>query len=71
MVAREGLGALTLADPRHERCPIPGHTLVDPDMAVRVADVVVILEHNPAFRRLGTDAFARPSVLDTVGLLDT
>jgi UDP-N-acetyl-D-mannosaminuronic acid dehydrogenase len=71
MIAAEGLGTLSLADPRLDESPVPGHDLVDADMAVRIADIVVILDANPAFRRLGTEAFARPSVLDAVGLLDT
>jgi UDP-N-acetyl-D-mannosaminuronic acid dehydrogenase len=66
---REGIGELAVVEPHLSRSPIAGLELVDPETALKNADIVVILVAHRAFSRLRRDWFMQPSVVDTVGLL--
>ncbi|MEM7153716.1 MAG: UDP-N-acetyl-D-mannosamine dehydrogenase [Myxococcota bacterium] len=61
---------LMLVEPHLAECPIEGLQLHDAEAALREADVVVILVGHRQFRRLSRELFTRPSVIDTVGLLE-
>ena len=61
---------LMLVEPHLSECPIEGLELHDAEAALREADVVVILVAHRQFRRLSRELFTRPSVIDTVGLLE-
>ena len=69
IVAREGLGQLLAVDPALSASPIPGVPLVGLDEALRRADIVVVLSEDPSFATAPRELFARPSVIDTLGVL--
>lgn len=71
MLVREDLGTLLLVEPHLEQSPIPGGDLVDTELALALADIVVVLVAHSAFARVPAAAFTRPCVIDTVGLTDT
>ncbi len=71
LIARERLGRLVVVDPRLESSPIPGAPLVSTADALRIADIVVVLSHHPSFVTAPAELFARPSVIDTLGVLAT
>ena len=60
---------LLVVEPHLRRCPIEGLELVEPEVALQQADIVVILVAHRQFGRLPRELFTRPSVIDTVGLL--
>lgn len=60
---------LRVVEPHLRACPLPGLTLYEPEVALRDADVVVILVAHRQFQRLPRELLTRPSVIDTVGLL--
>ncbi len=61
---------LLVVEPHLERSPIEGLELQPAERALRAADIIVILVAHRAFRRLPSDLFIGPSVIDTVGLLN-
>ncbi|MCB9752058.1 MAG: UDP-N-acetyl-D-mannosamine dehydrogenase [Myxococcales bacterium] len=67
---REGGCELLVVEPHLERSPLPGLELVPVERALRAADIVVILVAHRVFRRLPSDMFIGPSVVDAVGLLN-
>lgn len=69
MVAREGLGEVLVVDSSVEHCPVDGAALVSLDRALRTADIVVLLTPDPAFESAPRELYARPCVIDTLGLL--
>lgn len=68
MLVREEVGTLLLVEPHLEQSPIPGVDLVDTELGLALADIVVILVAHSSFKRVPTGAFTRPCVIDTVGL---
>jgi UDP-N-acetyl-D-mannosaminuronic acid dehydrogenase len=69
IIAREGLGQLVVVDPALSASPIPGVPLVGLDEALRRADIVVVLNEDPSFAAAPRELYARPSVIDTLGVL--
>ncbi len=61
---------LLVVEPHLRACPIAGLSLHEPEVALRQADIAVILVGHRQFRRLPREAFTRPSVIDMVGLLE-
>ncbi len=70
MLVREDVGTLLLVEPHLEQSPIPGVELVDTELALALADIVVVLVAHSAFARIPAAAFTRPCVIDTVGLTE-
>jgi UDP-N-acetyl-D-mannosaminuronic acid dehydrogenase len=64
---------LLVCDPRVERLPAGleelGVTLVDPDTALRRADIVALLVGHSKFQRFDNSHFLSKVVVDAVGLL--
>lgn len=69
LIAREQLGNLVVVDPRLTASPLPGVPLVTLEEALRRADIVVVLSEEPSFAAVPPELYARPSVIDTLGLL--
>jgi len=69
IIAREALGQLLVVDPSLPRSPIPGVPLVGLSEALQRADIVVVLSEDPSFAAAPPELFARPSVIDTLGVL--
>lgn len=69
LIAREQLGNLLVVDPNLAVSPLPGVPLTTLDEALRRADIVVVLSEEPSFAAVPPELYARPSVIDTLGLL--
>jgi UDP-N-acetyl-D-mannosaminuronic acid dehydrogenase len=69
LIAREQLGTLVVVDPTLERSPLPGAPLLGLSEALRRADIVVLLSDEPSFAQAPRELYARPSVIDTLGVL--
>ncbi len=69
LIAREQLGNVLVVDPNLTDSPLPGVPLVSLDEALRRADIVVVLSDEPSFAAVPPELYARPSVIDTLGLL--
>lgn len=69
LIASERLGQLLIVDPRLAESPLPGAPLVGLAEALRRADIVVVLSDEPSFCEVPPEMYARPSVIDTLGLL--
>lgn len=69
LIGREQLGQMLVVDPRLEHSPLPGAPLVGLTEALRRADIVVVLSDDPSFAAAPRELYARPSVIDTLGVL--
>ena len=69
LIARESLGQLVVVDPGLSASPLPGAPLVGLSEALRRADIVVVLSDDPSFAAAPRELYARPSVIDTLGVL--
>lgn len=70
LIGRGQLGHLLLVDPRLSVSPIPGAPLVGLREALKQADIVVVLSEEPSFAAAPRQLYSRPSVIDTLGVLN-
>ncbi len=69
LIDRGQLGQLLVVDPGLNVSPVSGARLVGLTEALKQADIVVVLSDEPSFAAAPRELYARPSVIDTLGVL--